>query len=622
MRKVQAVVRRTDREPLLQSLHELGVLHITPVNPTKAIAAGDISQSLDNVRRAIQVLAPIEPVESVSEIAAAEVVQEVLSIQRSQAEYDSRLTSLYRQLEQQSLWGNITLQDLEDLKSSGALPEFFVVTQGIVNQIQADFYSVIGNSSDGKVIVAVIDRTGTKEIPPDAEAIPLPSRDNPSILREAAEIETKRQETSTRLGQLAHLLPDLQELQSKLEEEYSFSVALNSGLEDEELFAIEGWIPEDRYASLPKELDTRGVIAALRGTDPEEDESPPTLIKYPSWTTPIKGLFDMLNTFPGYREMDLSIFFMIAMPIFAAMLIGDGGYGLLFVLFGFAFYGKLVDKMGREGTQLFIIFGAVTLVWGILSANFFGITPETMARAGGFFIEGDEAATYAALKAGDGGWATVGQAMMKAPLWDEDSEKSRELLIQISFLIGCTHLVSAHLRRALDWFPDQRALADVGWSIILVSMLGVIWQMFFENIPVPGMVIIAGLAGGLALVVLFGSPNPNPVKRVLFGFASSLLPLIGTFGDTMSYIRLMAVGMASYYIAFAFNDLGATIAGSAMWLWALAAPIIVVGHLLNIILCIIAIFAHGVRLNMLEFSGNAGVQWAGHAYAPFAKIKT
>ena len=90
----------------------------------------------------------------------------------------------------------------------------------------------------------------------------------------------------------------------------------------------------------------------------------------------------------------------------------------------------------------------------------------------------------------------------------------------------------------------------------------------------------------------------------------------------MSYIRLMAVGMASFYIAFAFNDLGATVAGSANWQWALAAPIIVVGHLLNIVLCLIAIFAHGVRLNMLEFSGGAGVQWAGYAYAPFAKIKT
>jgi len=35
----------------------------------------------------------------------------------------------------------------------------------------------------------------------------------------------------------------------------------------------------------------------------------------------------------------------------------------------------------------------------------------------------------------------------------------------------------------------------------------------------------------------------------------------------------------------------------------------------------IAILAHGVRLNMLEFSNNVGVQWAGYPYQPFALTK-
>jgi len=136
---------------------------------------------------------------------------------------------------------------------------------------------------------------------------------------------------------------------------------------------------------------------------------------------------------------------------------------------------------------------------------------------------------------------------------------------------------------------------------------------------VPTTVMMAGLLGGLALVVLFGAPNRNPARRVFVGFASALLPLIGTFGDTMSYIRLMAVGLASFYIAFAFNDLGSTVA--TVGTWGAAVPILLIGHALNIALCVIAIFAHGVRLNMLEFSNNVGVQWAGYAYAPFTKIK-
>ena len=520
----------------------------------------------------------------------------------------------------------MTLEDIEVLESAGSVPEFYLIPPGLIDSVKAEACTVVGIFDQKRNIIAVLDRTGEKQIPQEAERLPLPANDNPSIQARAAEIANEQKEAAERLAELANLLPEIQSLVLELEGKAQYSFAANSALDAEDLFAIQGWVPADHTESLPHNMATQGIIAGIRELEPEEEETPPTLIKYPRWAEPIKGLFDMLNTFPGYREMDLAAFFMIAMPIFAAMLIGDGGYGLLFLLLGVLFYHKLVDKIGREGTHLFIVFGAATLIWGVLTANFFGITPETMARAGGFFADGNEAQTYENLRNGASAWASAGQIMMNAPLWNENSETSREMLIQISFLLGCAHLVTAHLRRGMALFPDQRTLAEIGWSIVLVSMLGVIWTMFFvgdgESGPVPGSVIIGGLAGGLGLIVLFGAPTRNPARRMLVGFASSLLPLIGTFGDTMSYIRLMAVGMASYYIAFAFNDLGATIAGSAAWQWAIAAPILVVGHLLNIALCLIAIFAHGVRLNMLEFSGNAGVQWAGYAYAPFARIKT
>lgn len=616
------MVRRTDREQFLKVLQDLGVLHIIPINPVQAVASAEVTMSLDNVRRAVQILSAIEVTEPVEGVSVQEAAEETLAIQRTQVEYDNRLTSLYRQLEQQAIWGDITLEDLEVLKSVEVLPGFYLLPKESASQVQAEFVSFIGEIDDGKVLVAVIDRIGNAQVPEDAEFIQIPSKDNPAIRAEAADIDAKRKQSAERLGKLAGMVPQLRSLQIEIEEKAHFSVAVNGALTEEDLFAIEGWVPDDQSSTLASDLEAKGVVAGIRILDPEEEEDPPVLIKYPRWVVPIKGLFDMLNTFPGYREIDLAAFFMIAMPIFAAMLIGDGGYGLLFLLLGVFMYRKLVNKMGKEGTHLLIIIGVMTLIWGILTANFFGVGPETMARAGGFFVDGDESATYAALSVGDGMWATIGQVMMEAPLWREDSEASRELLIQISFLLGTAHLVSAHLRRALVLLPDQRTLAEIGWSVVLVSMLGVIWGMFFESAPVSSSVLIGGLAGGLGLVVLFGSPDRNPLKRILIGFASSLLPLIGTFGDTMSYIRLMAVGMASFYIAFAFNDLGATVAGSANWQWVLAAPIIVVGHLLNIVLCLIAIFAHGVRLNMLEFSGGAGVQWAGYAYAPFAKIKT
>ena len=34
-------------------------------------------------------------------------------------------------------------------------------------------------------------------------------------------------------------------------------------------------------------------------------------------------------------------------------------------------------------------------------------------------------------------------------------------------------------------------------------------------------------------------------------------------------------------------------------------------------LSLVAILAHGVRLNLLEFSNHSGLQWAGYPYRPF-----
>jgi V/A-type H+-transporting ATPase subunit I len=53
--------------------------------------------------------------------------------------------------------------------------------------------------------------------------------------------------------------------------------------------------------------------------------------------------------------------------------------------------------------------------------------------------------------------------------------------------------------------------------------------------------------------------------------------------------------------------------------WPLTIVILIFGHGLNLGLALIALFAHGVRLNMLEFSNNLGMQWTGYPYNPFLK---
>jgi V/A-type H+-transporting ATPase subunit I len=206
-----------------------------------------------------------------------------------------------------------------------------------------------------------------------------------------------------------------------------------------------------------------------------------------------------------------------------------------------------------------------------------------------------------------------------APLWRSDGEEARALIMKVSLIVGCVHLVLAHLFTAIKLFPDSRAYAEAAWMVILIDMLVLIWYLMFIGVDQMPAAIGLVLLVGLLAASWFTAPMSNPLKRFLIGLASSILPLLSAFSDIMSYIRLFAVGLASYYIASAFNGLGAKVADSATWIGG--APIVIFGHTLNIGLAAIAIFAHGVRLNMLEFSNNAGIKWAGYAYRPFKKEK-
>jgi len=70
-------------------------------------------------------------------------------------------------------------------------------------------------------------------------------------------------------------------------------------------------------------------------------------------------------------------------------------------------------------------------------------------------------------------------------------------------------------------------------------------------------------------------------------------------------------------LASTFNDMAASIGFNSIIAGLGAALILFLGHSLNIILGFMAVIVHGVRLNMLEFSGQMNMEWSGKEYAPF-----
>ena len=618
MSRVYIATGLKDRDRLLDLLGKVNLIHLEPVNPKEAVADKKIPDALEILSVAINILSHVKPSGDIPSSKPLDAAREAVELQKSIIDDQHRLSDLHHKIKELEIWDNVGRSQLDDLRENGVEVRFFIVPQLKAHFVGGDCAEVLSILPGKRVLMAVIDRNGRFEMPEGSKPLPFPSQDRASVLSEAKNIDTRLKQTYKRLTQLAGLLEVLREEQERLTRKIVYIKAQRSGMSRGELFALQGWLPTEKADKLRLRLEADNFPAAVHVEPVKPDDMPPTLIRYSSWTRPIKGLFDMLGTCPGYREIDLSPFFVLALPVFAAMLINDAGYGLLIFLTGLFFYYKTVRGADRSKAQIMLILGAVTLVWGMLTANYFGVTPETLAIAGGYVkLSGtDVLVDYDALWKGNGFYGQAAGMMYRAGLlWREDPNVTRLLIMKVSLIIGCLHLILARFRKMAALIPDQRALAEIGWVIAIADMLVIIWFLLFIGVDRAPAVVWWVLGAAIVMSACFSNPDRSMTRRFLMGLFTSILPLLNTFTDTMSYVRLFAIGLSSYYISSAFNAMGMQVAEATNWF--VAVPILIFGHGLNIALATIAIFAHGVRLNMLEFSNHAGVQWNGYAYQPF-----
>jgi V/A-type H+-transporting ATPase subunit I len=103
--------------------------------------------------------------------------------------------------------------------------------------------------------------------------------------------------------------------------------------------------------------------------------------------------------------------------------------------------------------------------------------------------------------------------------------------------------------------------------------------------PVGEQLLYGGL--GLALVL-------SLIQQRLAGLGAAF-KMIEIFADTLSYLRLYALGLASMVLAATFNEIGMKVG------YLFGGLIILFGHCINITLGVSAGLIHGLRLNFLEW---------------------
>jgi len=401
-------------------------------------------------------------------------------------------------------------------------------------------------------------------------------------------LQTRHAQALARAEQIANRLKDdaqdtalLRQEADRLSDVSAFANAVDTMQTHGAVALITGWLP----ATLTEQVRDAAAehMWGLLLRDPEADERPPTLLHPPRLFRPVLALFNALGIAPAYNESDISVPFFCFFSIFFAMLVGDGGYGVLIFLLTLHMRRKL-PKAPRAPFVLLYCFAFATLVWGVLSNTWFGTHPKFADNA--------------------------------ASLWLNHPDKGINNMMLLCFTLGVLHLSVARIWNAIKLFPDSKFLAQVGW-------LGVVWFMYCMACNIVGIFaaprfIYYVFGVSLALVFLF-TLKKDELKTNGIDLGMMPLNIVSSLGDIISYVRLFAVGLASVKVAENFNDMAINL---NLPLWAKIVPmalILLVGHGLNFAMAGLSILVHAVRLNTLEFSNHKGVTWSGFSFKPFKR---
>lgn len=586
MKKTTILVQSKDSESCVSKLRSLGILHIEYSKPPAGQDITLLKEQIDQFSQAMRIISDPAYLKSAGTeksqaIDLKFVSKHLIDLNKRLQQLEDYSRTLNAQLAQWQRWGDFDPLEIERLREKNIYLRLYQVPVKELINMPMDLAVEEIYRSAGFVYCAVISRE-KKDLP--FKELSLPKMGPEKIRARIYEDQRIKELIVDDICRYAAHLGDLATMKIELEKRLQFQEVLQGMGREDSIAYLTGYIPLDQSENLAKAAlqEKWGLLIQ----DPSEDDAPPVLLRNPRWARLIDPVLKLLGIVPGYRELDVEPVFLIFFSIFFGILIGDAGYGLVYLLLTFLFRKKQGND--KRNTNIFILFYVLNtsaIIWGLLTGTFFG-----QAWLAGSWIK---------------------------PIVPNLNNPG--FMQRFCFFIGALHLTIAHAWRAMVKFPALTFLADLGW-------IAVLWISFFlagtlilgTAFPAYGQWLALG---GVILILFFSEPRKNLLKRLGAGFTSVTfgLSFMSAFTDVVSYVRLFAVGMAAVAIADTTNIMAAGLGASAIGISA-GILIRIVGHALNIVLGPIAILVHGVRLNVLEFGLNhTSITWSGVPYKPLTE---
>ena len=375
------------------------------------------------------------------------------------------------------------------------------------------------------------------------------------------------------------------ELKRKLEEIRVKNTAQPEA--DGTLVILEGWAEESDSAKVDALLAEYPNLIFLKSTPTPEDNTPVKLRN-----RPFAHLFEVIGAMyalPKYGTIDLTRFFAPFYMIFFGFCMAEGGYGLVIMLGGLAAV-MLGRKKGssamKEIGMLTMLCGFSGMVFGLMSGSFFGLQLSE--------------------------WEWLGSL--------RDHLLTPDILFPLSIGLGAVQVLFAMMINAYvtaHSFGLRYALGLIGWIIVLVDSAAAFLLPESVGFTFHSVAYLVILGVGLVLMFFFNSPGKNIFVNFGLGIWNTYNNVSGLVGDLLSYIRLFAIGLSGGILAMVFNQLAVGMSPDIPVVKQLVMLLILLlGHGINLFMCVLSSVVHPLRLTFVEFYKNAGFEAATRVFTP------
>ena len=629
MKKVSLIIMGDKKTETLKKLRKLGMIHIE-ITEGSGDRLNELKEQISLLESAVFILGNKKDTESeaLSLTDALKIANEISSLTDEKKNCQAEMITLNSELERLKSWGELEPASIKDLVEKGIDASFYEIPEkeyeSLGESVKTVKLSKGKNSVKCMLVKSGFDGENELVASLNSYKLELPQMSTEEMRQKVSNLGDRIKSLDEKILSYGKYTKALKNAVKACEKEIEFEIYA-TGMVDEQLSDdknvsvahFKGYIETENLDRLKE--TARANSWGLLVEEPTQEDDVPTKLKNNKFVSLIYPLTDFLGAVPGYFEYDISGWFLAFILIFFGIIFGDGGYGLFIcVVAAIPIIKSLIAKKTVPPTFLLIgLLGLSTVLWGMLTCTWFGLSPEQIPQ----WLQNLSIPVI----------SNVYEDRIWHPFWTQgDVGLTTAQNLQIfCFSLALVQLTIAHIKGAKRNIKSLKMLGDIGSILQLFGIYYLVlslvvnpevfsFSLVISGIPV-GTVALILIGLGFLLSFVFSNYEGNIVKSILASLTnivSVLLGVVNVFSDIVSYIRLWAVGLAGAAIAATVNELAGPLLGNFLFM-IIAIVLLVFGHGLNMILNVLSVIVHGIRLNTLEFSSHLDMSWSGHKFKPF-----